>query len=166
MMNRPLLISGILEHGAAQFGEQDIVSRETHGPLHRYTYADAAQRARQLAHALAQMGLKAGSAVGADISRRHTTAASTRRWVNREQAMSLMTICLGWKRAGSAEYASLCGVRARFFFGAIFSASFAQFGAGSGRLLRVQLQCLGAAVPRHRPDAPAQPTPISPLECA
>ncbi|WP_291935914.1 long-chain-fatty-acid--CoA ligase [Limnohabitans sp.] len=64
MMNRPLLISGILEHGAAQFGDQEIVSRETHGPLHRYTYADAAKRARQLANALAQMGLKPGSAVG------------------------------------------------------------------------------------------------------
>ncbi len=64
MMNRPLLISGILEHAAAQFGEQDIVSRETHGPLHRSTFAQAAQRARQLANALAQMGLKAGSAIG------------------------------------------------------------------------------------------------------
>ena len=64
MMNRPLLISGILEHGAAQFGEQEIVSRETHGPLHRTTYAQAAKRARQLANALAQLGLKAGSAVG------------------------------------------------------------------------------------------------------
>ena len=64
MMNRPLLISGILEHGAAQFGDQEIVSRETHGPLHRYTYADAANRSRQLANALAQMGLKAGGAVG------------------------------------------------------------------------------------------------------
>ncbi|WP_353238798.1 long-chain-fatty-acid--CoA ligase [Limnohabitans sp.] len=64
MMNRPLLISGILEHAAAQFGEQEIVSRETHGPLHRSTFAQAAQRARQLAKALAQMGLKAGSAIG------------------------------------------------------------------------------------------------------
>jgi acyl-CoA synthetase (AMP-forming)/AMP-acid ligase II len=64
MMNRPLLISGILEHAAAQFGEQEIVSRETHGPLHRSTFAQAAQRARQLANALAQMGLKVGSAVG------------------------------------------------------------------------------------------------------
>jgi len=64
MMNRPLLISGILEHGAAQFGEQEVVSRETHGPLHRSTYADVARRSRQLANALAQMGLKAGSAVG------------------------------------------------------------------------------------------------------
>ncbi|MFN8954080.1 MAG: AMP-binding protein, partial [Burkholderiales bacterium] len=64
MMKRPLLISGILEHGAAQFGEQEIVSRETHGPLHRTTYAETAKRSRQLANALAQMGLKAGSAVG------------------------------------------------------------------------------------------------------
>ena len=64
MMNRPLLISGILEHAAAQFGEQEIVSRETHGPLHRSTFAQAAKRSRQLANALAQMGLKAGNAVG------------------------------------------------------------------------------------------------------
>jgi fatty-acyl-CoA synthase len=64
MMNRPLLISGILEHGAAQFGDQEIVSRETHGPLHRTTYAETARRSRQLANALAQMGLKVGSAVG------------------------------------------------------------------------------------------------------
>ena len=64
MMNRPMLISGILEHGAAQFGEQEVVSRETHGPLHRTTYTEVAGRSRQLANALAQMGLKAGSAVG------------------------------------------------------------------------------------------------------
>ncbi len=42
MMNRPLLISGILEHAAAQFGDQEIVSRETHGPLHRTTYSETA----------------------------------------------------------------------------------------------------------------------------
>ncbi len=64
MMNRPLLISGILEHGAAQHGDQEVVSRETHGPLHRSTYAEVAHRARQLANALAHLGLKAGSAVG------------------------------------------------------------------------------------------------------
>jgi 3-(methylthio)propionyl---CoA ligase len=64
LMNRPLLISGILEHGASQHGDQEIVSRETHGPLYRSTYADVARRARQLANALAHLGLKAGSAVG------------------------------------------------------------------------------------------------------
>ena len=35
MMERPLLISAILEHGADQFGQQIIFSRETQGPLHR-----------------------------------------------------------------------------------------------------------------------------------
>jgi len=37
MMDRPLLLSGILEHAATQFGGQEVVSRETHGPLFRYT---------------------------------------------------------------------------------------------------------------------------------
>jgi fatty-acyl-CoA synthase len=64
MMDRPLLISGILEHSASQFGDVQIVSRETHGPLFRYTYADCAVRARKLANTLATAGLKLGSAVG------------------------------------------------------------------------------------------------------
>ena len=64
MMERTLLISAILEHGAGQFGQQFIVSRETHGPLHRYTFADMASRSRQFANALASLGLRAGSVVG------------------------------------------------------------------------------------------------------
>jgi fatty-acyl-CoA synthase len=64
MMDRPLLISGIIEHAAAQFGNTQIVSRETHGPIFRYTYADCAARVRRLANALRHLGLDAGSAVG------------------------------------------------------------------------------------------------------
>jgi fatty-acyl-CoA synthase len=64
MMERPLLISAILEHSADQFGQQSIVSRETHGPLHRYTFAEMAKRSKQLANALSSLGLKAGSVVG------------------------------------------------------------------------------------------------------
>ena len=64
MMERPLLISAILEHGADQFGQQSIVSRETHGALHRYTFAEMAIRSKQLANALASIGLKLGSVVG------------------------------------------------------------------------------------------------------
>ena len=64
MMNRPLLISDLLEHGAAQHAKTEVVSRETHGDLFRYTYADAAPRARQLARALLSQGLKAGDVVG------------------------------------------------------------------------------------------------------
>jgi acyl-CoA synthetase (AMP-forming)/AMP-acid ligase II len=64
MMERPLLISGIIEHAAAQFGTTQIVSRETHGPVFRYTFAECAGRARRLAQALRHLGLAAGSAVG------------------------------------------------------------------------------------------------------
>lgn len=64
MMDRPLLVSAILEHGADQFGQQEIVSRETHGPLHRITFAEMAKRAKQCANALANLGLKPGSVVG------------------------------------------------------------------------------------------------------
>ncbi|HEY4971405.1 MAG TPA: AMP-binding protein, partial [Steroidobacteraceae bacterium] len=63
MMDRPLLISGIIEHAAAQFGETQIVARETHGPIFRYTFADCAARVRKLANALRHLGLDAGSAV-------------------------------------------------------------------------------------------------------
>ena len=64
MMELPLLLSGVIEHAAAQYGEVEIVSRETHGPLFRYTYAQCAAQARKLANALAGLGLNAGDAVG------------------------------------------------------------------------------------------------------
>ena len=64
MMDRPLLISGIIEHAAAQFGDVEVDSRETHGPLFRYTYEQCAARSRKLANALKSLGLEAGSAVG------------------------------------------------------------------------------------------------------
>ena len=64
MMDRPLLVSAILEHGADQFGQQEIVSRETHGPLHRTTFAEVAKRSKKLANALVKLGLKPGSVVG------------------------------------------------------------------------------------------------------
>jgi fatty-acyl-CoA synthase len=64
MMDRPLLISGILEHAAAQFGDTQIVSRETHGTVFRYTYSECAARARKLANALGRLGLKSGDVAG------------------------------------------------------------------------------------------------------
>jgi 3-(methylthio)propionyl---CoA ligase len=71
MMDRPLLISGIIEHAAAQFGETPIVSRETHGPIFRYTYAECAERARRLANALRDLGLDPGSAVASIACNNH-----------------------------------------------------------------------------------------------
>ena len=64
MMDAPLLLSGIIEHAAAQYGDVEVVSRETHGPLFRYTYAQCAARAKKLANALVAMGLQPGSTVG------------------------------------------------------------------------------------------------------
>ena len=64
MMDRPLMISDIIEHAASQFGDVEVVSRETHGPLFRYNYAHCAVRARKLANALAKLGLDSGKAVG------------------------------------------------------------------------------------------------------
>jgi fatty-acyl-CoA synthase len=60
----PLLISSVLSHAEQQYGDVEIVSRETHGPLFRYTYAEAAHRARRLAQALARLGLADGDVVG------------------------------------------------------------------------------------------------------
>ena len=64
MMERPLLVSAILEHGALQFGAQQVVSRETNGDIHSYSFSDMADRAKQLANALQSLGLKLGSVVG------------------------------------------------------------------------------------------------------
>ena len=64
MMELPLLLSSVIEHAAKQYGDVEVVSRETHGPLFRYTYAQCAARARRLANALATFGLTPGNAVG------------------------------------------------------------------------------------------------------
>ncbi len=64
MMDRPLLLADVIEHAAQQFADVEVVSRETHGPLFRTTYAKCAARARQLANALAGLGLQPGDAVG------------------------------------------------------------------------------------------------------
>jgi acyl-CoA synthetase (AMP-forming)/AMP-acid ligase II len=64
MMDPPLLLSSILVHADAQWGKSEIVSRETHGGLFRYNYAQCAARTRKFANALASLGLAAGDAVG------------------------------------------------------------------------------------------------------
>lgn len=63
MMDQPLLISGILEFAARHYGATEIVSRRVGGDLHRYTYRDCARRARQLANALAALGIGMGERI-------------------------------------------------------------------------------------------------------
>ncbi len=60
MQNKPLLISSLIRHADAYHGDTEIVSRETHGGIFRYTYRDAHTRARRLARALIALGVKAG----------------------------------------------------------------------------------------------------------
>jgi len=63
MMNTPLLISSIAEHGAKYHGGREIVSVTADNPRHRYTYRECVGRAKQLANALDKLGLERGDRV-------------------------------------------------------------------------------------------------------
>ena len=63
MMDQPLLISSIIQHADRYFGENEIVSRRTEGDIHRYTYRDCHKRSRQMANALAGLGVRMGDRV-------------------------------------------------------------------------------------------------------
>ncbi|MDP2957248.1 MAG: long-chain-fatty-acid--CoA ligase [Longimicrobiales bacterium] len=63
MMDTPLLISSLLEHATAVHGAVEIVTRTVEGPIHRYTWAQAAERARQLAQVLESLSVREGDAV-------------------------------------------------------------------------------------------------------
>jgi 3-(methylthio)propionyl---CoA ligase len=57
MQEQPLLISQLLEFAARNHPQAEIVSRRVEGDVHRSNYAQAAARARQVAHALDSLGL-------------------------------------------------------------------------------------------------------------
>jgi fatty-acyl-CoA synthase len=63
MQDRPLLISSLIEFAALYHGDVEIVSRSVEGPIHRYTYAQAHQRSKQLAKALGRRGITLGDRV-------------------------------------------------------------------------------------------------------
>ncbi|CAG1009429.1 3-(methylthio)propionyl---CoA ligase [Burkholderiales bacterium] len=63
MQNMPLMIASLIRHADAHHGDTEIVSRETHGGIHRYTYRDAHRRARQLARALMALGVQVSDRV-------------------------------------------------------------------------------------------------------
>ncbi len=64
MQDQPLLISSLIEFAARHHRSAEIVSRRVEGDLHRYTYADAAVRARRVAGALDRLGLAFSDRVG------------------------------------------------------------------------------------------------------
>lgn len=63
MQDQPLLISSLIEFAERHHGGGQIVSRRVEGDVHRYTYVDAARRARQVANALASLDLGFGDRV-------------------------------------------------------------------------------------------------------
>lgn len=63
MMESELLISSILKHADANFGDREIVSVTADNPLHRCTYASCFRRTRQLANALGKLKLAHGDRI-------------------------------------------------------------------------------------------------------
>ncbi len=63
MMDYQLTLPTILRRAEECFGEQEVVTRLPDKSFHRYTYADMARRAKQLAVALEELGLEQGDRV-------------------------------------------------------------------------------------------------------
>ncbi len=63
MMNLPLTITSIMNFAEQLYGDTEIVSVTADNPAHRYTYAEAFRRTRQLANALADAGMREGDRI-------------------------------------------------------------------------------------------------------
>ena len=63
MMNRPLLISSLIDFAGEVYGNIPIVSQTVEGGIHRYTYSESRKRIAKLANALIAMGIKPGDRV-------------------------------------------------------------------------------------------------------
>jgi acyl-CoA synthetase (AMP-forming)/AMP-acid ligase II len=63
MMDRPLLISSIIDYAADIFPDVEVASQTVEGGLHRYGYAEARGRIGRLANALVGFGIKPGDRV-------------------------------------------------------------------------------------------------------
>jgi fatty-acyl-CoA synthase len=68
MMQRPLLISSLIEHAARNHGATEVVSRTIEGgtafTLHRSNYGQVNQRAKQIANALTRLDVVKGDRIG------------------------------------------------------------------------------------------------------
>jgi 3-(methylthio)propionyl---CoA ligase len=63
MQQQNLLISSLIDFAEKHHGDVEIVSRRVEGDIHRTTWGGIAQRSRQVAHALDQLGLGFGDRV-------------------------------------------------------------------------------------------------------
>ena len=64
MQQHSLMISSIIEFAERWYPNVEVVSRTTEGPIHRYTYRDMGLRARCVANALHELGVKPGDRIG------------------------------------------------------------------------------------------------------
>lgn len=63
MMDRPLLISSLLEFAVGNHPEAEIVSRRVEGDIHRSNWRQIAERSAKVANALERLGIKSGERV-------------------------------------------------------------------------------------------------------
>ncbi|MDW5612184.1 long-chain-fatty-acid--CoA ligase [Mycolicibacterium sp. jd] len=63
MQDRPLMISSLIEHAAAFHGDTEIVSRLPEGPVRRTTWREINEHSKQVANALAELGIEQGDRV-------------------------------------------------------------------------------------------------------
>jgi fatty-acyl-CoA synthase len=63
MMDRPLLVSSVIDYGAEVYPDVEIVSQTIEGGLHRYGYRASRERIGRLANALKGLGVKPGDRV-------------------------------------------------------------------------------------------------------
>ena len=87
MMDRPLLVSWLIEHAAKCHADREVITRTVEGRIDRSSYGEVAARARRLALALLALGVRPGDRVA-------TLAWNTRRHVEIYYAVSgLGAIC-------------------------------------------------------------------------
>jgi 3-(methylthio)propionyl---CoA ligase len=63
MMDRPLLVSSVIDYAAEVFPDVEVVSQTVEGGIHRYGYRAARERIGRLANALIGLGIKPGDRV-------------------------------------------------------------------------------------------------------
>lgn len=63
MQDRPLMISSLIEHAAAFHGDTEIVSRLPEGQVRRTTWREVNEHSKQVANALAELGIEQGDRV-------------------------------------------------------------------------------------------------------
>jgi len=64
IQDRQLLISSLIKYSAEYHGENDIVTRNNDGTIHRTNYGEVYKRTQKLAHALESIGAEPGDRIG------------------------------------------------------------------------------------------------------